>query len=94
MSSPSSAAALSCIPQEPEDINRDWLFAVINQFRQARDLALLGDPDDIIDCSIDECESSHGYLSTTYKLVAHFKCTSEMTGERKDNFPDRTTRKF
>ena len=78
--SSSSSAALSLIPQEPEDINRDWLFAVINQFRKARDLALISDPDDITDCSIDECENSHGYLSTTYKLVAHFKCNSQMTG--------------
>ncbi len=44
------------------------------QFRRSRGLSALCDPDDILDCSIDECDRSHGYLSTTYKLVANFKC--------------------
>lgn len=66
------------IPQEPEEITREWLFAVINQYRKVRDLSLLAHPDDITDCSIDECDSSHGYLSTTYKLLANFHCKNPL----------------
>ena len=50
------------------------------QFRRSRGLSLLRYPGDIVDCSIDECDGSHGYLSTTYKLVAHFIC-KEVTGK-------------
>jgi hypothetical protein len=49
---------------------RDVLFL---QFRRSRDLSVLARPDDILDCSIDERERSQGYLSTTYKLVVHFR---------------------
>lgn len=69
------------IPQEPEEITREWLFAVINQYRKVRDLSLLAHPDDITDCSIDECDSSHGYLSTTYKLLANFHCKNPLGSE-------------
>ena len=72
MSSP-----LNVIPLEPEEISRDWLFEVINQFRLTRNLSLVKSPNDIVDCAIDERDQSHGYLSTTYKLVAHFKCQGE-----------------
>lgn len=68
------------IPLEPEDISREWLYHVINQYRGSRDLGLIEHPDDITNCSIDECESSNGYLSTTYKLTAFFKCRSQITG--------------
>eukprot|EP00095_Tigriopus_kingsejongensis_P008574 maker-scaffold167_size293163-snap-gene-0.9 protein:Tk08574 transcript:maker-scaffold167_size293163-snap-gene-0.9-mRNA-1 annotation:"uncharacterized oxidoreductase dhs-27-like" len=72
---------LDHLPREPEEISREWLFAVINQYRRARDLSLLRHPDDILDCSIDECQSSHGYLSTTYKLLAHFQCENPLGSE-------------
>ena len=52
------------------------------KYRGSRDLGLIEHPDDITNCSIDECESSNGYLSTTYKLTAFFKCRSQITGER------------
>lgn len=85
----SSSSALSSVPLEPEDISREWLFEVINQFRASRGLSLIENPDDIATCSIDECETSHGYLSTTYKLKAQFRCKSPATGTvcRPQSFP-------
>lgn len=61
------------IPMEPEQISREWLFEVINQLRRQRDVPLLRKANDIVDCSIDECQASHGFLNTTYKLLAHFR---------------------
>ena len=56
------------------------LFPLHLQYRGSRELGLIEHPDDITNCSIDECESSNGYLSTTYKLTAFFKCRSQITG--------------
>ena len=56
------------------------------QFRSSRDLGLIGHPDDITNCSIDECETSNGYLSTTYKLTAYFKSRNDITGKKCEPF--------
>ena len=56
---------------------------LVFQFRGSRDLGLIDHPDDITNCSIDECESSNGYLSTTYKLTAFFRCRSQITGKKR-----------
>ena len=77
------SSPLDEIPCEPEEISREWLFEVINQFRRSRDLSLLSTPDDILDCAIDECENSHGHLSTTYKLLAHFQVEAKEGSEMK-----------
>lgn len=80
-------SALDSIPLEPEEISREWLFELVNQYRRSRDLSLIAHPDDIATCSIDECDDSHGYLSTTYKLTAQFRCKSNVTGTAKSLRP-------
>ncbi len=76
-SSAASSSPLDEIPLEPEQISREWLFEVINQFRRSRGLSALSHPDDILECAIDECDRSHGFLSTTYNLVANFRCNAD-----------------
>ncbi len=68
-----SILASGFIPTEPEEINAQWLFEVINQYREVKNLSLLKKPDDILECEINERLNSRGYLSSTYTISCKFK---------------------
>ena len=68
-----SVLASGFIPTEPEEINAQWLFEVINQYREVKNLSLLKKPDDILECEINERLNSRGYLSSTYIINCKFK---------------------
>ena len=68
-----SILASGFIPTEPEEINAQWLFEVINQYREVKNLSLLKKPDDILECEINERLNSRGYLSSTYIINCKFK---------------------
>ena len=68
-----SILASGFIPTEPEEINAQWLFEVINQYREVKNLSLLNKPDDILECEINERLNSRGYLSSTYIINCKFK---------------------
>ena len=68
-----SILASGFIPTEPEEINAQWLFEVINQYREVKNLSLLNKPDDISECEINERLNSRGYLSSTYIINCKFK---------------------
>ncbi len=61
------------IPMEPEEITAEWLFEVINQYRQLREMSLVKSPDDLMSCEIAEKKSSKGRLSSTYIIDVKFK---------------------
>ena len=71
-----SVLASGFIPTEPEEINAQWLFEVINQYREVKNLSLLKKPDDILECEINERLNSRGYLSSTYIINCKFKVIS------------------
>ena len=62
-----SILASGFIPTEPEEINAQWLFEVINQYREVKNLSLLKKPE------INERLNSRGYLSSTYIINCKFK---------------------
>ena len=69
------------IPTEPEEITAQWLFEVINQYREVKDLSLLKKPEDILECEINERMTSRGYISSTYNINVRFKVTGRcLTG--------------
>ena len=68
-----SILASGFIPTEPEEINAQWLYEVINQYREVKNLSLLKKPDDILECEINERLNSRGYLSSTYIINCKFK---------------------
>ena len=74
-----SVLASGFIPTEPEEINAQWLFEVINQYREVKNLSLLKKPDDILECEINERLNSRGYLSSTYIINCKFKVISFKT---------------
>ena len=71
-----SVLASGFIPTEPEEINAQWLYEVINQYREVKNLSLLKKPDDILECEINERLNSRGYLSSTYIINCKFKVIS------------------
>ena len=74
-----SVLASGFIPTEPEEINAQWLYEVINQYREVKNLSLLKKPDDILECEINERLNSRGYLSSTYIINCKFKVISFKT---------------
>ena len=73
-----SILASGFIPTEPEEINAQWLFQVINQYREVKNLSLLKKPDDILECEINERLNSRGYLSSTYIINCKFKVITHL----------------
>ena len=61
------------IPVEPEEINAEWLYEVINQYRHLKEMSLVKEPDDLVSCEIAEKKSSKGRLSSTYLIDIKFK---------------------
>ena len=68
-----SVLASGFIPTEPEEITAQWLFEVINQYREVKELSLLKKPEDILECEINERMTSRGYVSSTYNINIRFK---------------------
>ena len=68
-----SVLASGFIPTEPEEITAQWLFEVINQYREVKELSLLKKPEDILECEINERLTSRGYVSSTYNINIRFK---------------------
>merc|ERR1711936_288466 len=79
-----SVLASGFIPTEPEEINAQWLFEVINQYREVKNLSLLKKPDDILECEINERLNSRGYLSSTYIINCKFKVFTSFGMEESD----------
>ncbi len=65
--------ATNFIPLEPEEISAQWLFEVINQYRNLKELSLVSDADDLKQCEISEKKSSKGRFSSTYTIDVKFK---------------------
>ena len=68
-----SILASGFIPTEPEEINAQWLFEVINQYRKLKEMSLVKEADDLLSCEIKEKKSSKGRLSSTYIIEIKFK---------------------
>ena len=68
-----SILATNFIPLEPEEISAQWLFEVINQYRKLKELSLVKDADDLLQCEISEKKSSKGRFSSTYAIDVKFK---------------------
>jgi len=79
-----SVLASGFIPTEPEEITAQWLFEVINQYREVKELSLLKKPEDILECEINERMTSRGYVSSTYNINIRFKCYTTMGLEESD----------
>ena len=72
-----SVLASGFIPTEPEEITAQWLFEVINQYREVKELSLLKKPEDILECEINERMTSRGYVSSTYNINIRYKVIAQ-----------------
>jgi hypothetical protein len=76
MATNQSILSSNFIPVEPEDITAEWLFEVINQYRVLKEMSLVKQPDDLVQCEIAEKKSSKGRHSSTYIIDIKFKVSN------------------